>query len=48
MKPTKHRFIVTVKNGGTKKSAKYSLLAAFAKRQPDGCEFRVFEPRKAK
>ncbi len=34
-----HKFIITVKTLTTKRCAEMALLAAFAKRQPDYCEF---------
>jgi hypothetical protein len=43
MKPKKktHRFIVDVKNFGSRKHAELDLLLAFAKRSPDGSEFHL-------
>lgn len=39
-KPTV-RFVVSVRGATSKKSAKLAVLCAFAKRQPDGCEFYI-------
>jgi len=36
-----HKFIVTVKSSGSERSAKMAVLSAFARRQPDGCEFTL-------
>lgn len=40
-KKHKHIFIVEVTTTGSIKSAKLAILSAFARRQPDGCEFRT-------
>lgn len=34
-----HAFKLIVRSNGTRKSAYYAVLASFAKRSPDGCEF---------
>jgi hypothetical protein len=34
-----HHFVLGVKTHGTRKAAELAVLASFAKRQPDGCEF---------
>lgn len=39
-----HRFTLEVKTAGDAKAAELAVLAAFAKRQPDGCEFQLTEP----
>jgi Lar family restriction alleviation protein len=36
-----HRFTLEVKTAGDAKAAEIAVLAAFAKRQPDGCEFHL-------
>ena len=36
-----HCFVVAAKDEKTDDAAKTALLVAFAKRQPDGCEFHV-------
>ena len=36
-----HRFLITVKTYGSRKSAETALLVAFGVRQPDNCEFRL-------
>lgn len=37
----KHKFILTVKTCGTRKSAERAVLLAFSEREPDGCEFNL-------
>lgn len=36
-----HRFTLTVRTHLTKKQAEIAVLAAFAKRNPDNCEFHL-------
>lgn len=36
-----HVFTVTVITSGSRKSAEFDLLAAFARRMPDDCEFHL-------
>lgn len=36
-----HKFILTVTTARSKKSAELAVLAAFAKRDPDQCEFHL-------
>ena len=36
-----HRFTLDVKTDETKRVARYSVLTAFASRNPDGCEFHL-------
>jgi hypothetical protein len=38
-----HRFVLVVKTQKTRKQAEIDVLAAFAKRDPDGCEFRLLK-----
>lgn len=42
----KHRFVLTVTTTRSKQGAKNAVLASFACRNPDGCEFRVSDYRK--
>lgn len=44
-KPTLHKFTVTVRGPKIRAVAKRRLMLAFARRQPDGCEFNVSNPR---
>jgi len=41
MKPKLHQFFLTVKTSLTRKQAELAVLHAFAKRQPDNCEFHL-------
>jgi len=36
-----HRFNLVVKTNSTRKAAELAVLCAFAKRSPDGCEFKL-------
>jgi hypothetical protein len=36
-----HRFTIVVKTHTTRKNAEFALLSAFAKRDPDNCEFHI-------
>lgn len=44
-KPAPHKFTVTVRGPRLRAVAKNRLMLAFARRQPDGCEFNVSNPR---
>jgi len=48
MKTKSHKFVVTVKTTSTKASARNAVLCAFARRNPDGCEFILKELRQRK
>ncbi len=41
MNSMKHRFILEVTSDGTLKDAELAVLTAFAKRNPDGCQFEL-------
>lgn len=41
-----HHFMLGVKTNGTRESAEYAVLASFAGRKPDGCEFYLRDLRK--
>ena len=43
-----HKFMLTVKSHGSRRNAELAVLCAFAKRNPDGCQFhlRKSKPRK--
>lgn len=40
-----HKFIVTVSNADSWQAARIAILAAFAKRDPDGCYFHLHKAR---
>jgi hypothetical protein len=38
-----HRFILVVKTWRSRRSAELAVLSAFARRNPDGCEFHLLK-----
>lgn len=43
MTTKQHRFVVTVNTTRTKEAARLAILASFARRNPDGCEFLLID-----
>ena len=48
MKKKTHTFTLEVRTYGTRKRAMQAVLASFATRMPDGCEFYLQTERKKK